>query len=93
MCARGACLEVSLETGQPFSELRRKQPPPYTVIEFGLTFADRAVLYRRLMLASTGWSGPGWWMRCARWPKRVILGTACMSGLGYLQIGYYLRAR
>ena len=32
-------IEVSQETGKPFSELKRKTPPPYTVFQIGLTMA------------------------------------------------------
>jgi tRNA dimethylallyltransferase len=39
-------LEVSLKTGQPFSEQRRRIPPPYRVLQIGLTM-DRAALYAR----------------------------------------------
>ncbi len=39
-------LEVSLKTGKPFSELRRRTPPPYRIFKLGLTM-DRAALYAR----------------------------------------------
>lgn len=39
-------LEVCLETGQPISALQRKQPPPYRIVQHGLTL-ERAALYRR----------------------------------------------
>src|SRR5712692_2940128 len=40
-------LEVCIQTGQPFSVQRRKTPPPFSVLEIGLTM-DRAALYSRL---------------------------------------------
>lgn len=39
-------LEVSLKTGRPFSELRRRVPPPYRILQVGLTM-DRSALYAR----------------------------------------------
>ena len=39
-------LEVSLKTGQPFSVLRRRTPPPYRILRIGLTM-DREALYAR----------------------------------------------
>ena len=39
-------LEVCIKSGQPFSELRRRIPPPYQVLQIGLTM-DRDDLYAR----------------------------------------------
>jgi tRNA dimethylallyltransferase len=41
-------LEVCIVTGKPFSAQRTKSPPPYQVLELGLTIADRESLYNRL---------------------------------------------
>ena len=38
-------LEVYLETGRPISELQRRRPPPYRVLQIGLTM-ERAALYQ-----------------------------------------------
>jgi tRNA dimethylallyltransferase len=40
-------LEVCLKTGRPFSEQRGKAPPPYDIVQIGLTM-DREALYRRV---------------------------------------------
>lgn len=40
-------LEVCLKTGRPFSQQRGKQPPPYAILQFGLTL-ERKTLYRRV---------------------------------------------
>jgi tRNA dimethylallyltransferase len=40
-------LEVSLQTGKPFSQLRTKNSPPYNNLIIGLT-TDRQELYRRI---------------------------------------------
>ncbi len=37
-------LEVCIESGQPFSELQRKRPPAYTILQYGLTM-ERERLY------------------------------------------------
>ena len=42
-------LEVSSQTGKPFSRLRTKTPPPYDTLIIGLT-TDRKELYRRIDL-------------------------------------------
>jgi tRNA dimethylallyltransferase len=39
-------LEVCIKSGQPFSELRRRVPPPYRVLQIGLTM-EREALYAR----------------------------------------------
>ena len=84
-------LEVCLIAGQPISELQRKTPPSYRILQIGLT-RPRPALYRRAddrvdgmmvsglvdevrRLVETGY---GW-----RLPA--------MSGLGYREIGAYLR--
>lgn len=40
-------LEVFLETGTPITILQRKSPPPYRILQIGLTL-DRAMLYTRI---------------------------------------------
>jgi tRNA dimethylallyltransferase len=40
-------LEVCLKSGQPFSEQRGKDPPPYDVLQLGLTM-EREALYARV---------------------------------------------
>ncbi|MBN1936314.1 MAG: tRNA (adenosine(37)-N6)-dimethylallyltransferase MiaA [Anaerolineae bacterium] len=40
-------LEVCLKSGWPFSEQRGKSPPPYRVVQIGLT-TERETLYRRI---------------------------------------------
>ncbi len=88
-------LEVSIISGQPFSAQRRKSAPPYRVLELTLTM-DRATLDDRLdaridtMLARglldevrrlaglNGDSGYDWHL-------------PSISGLGYAQLGAYLR--
>lgn len=84
-------LEVCLLTGQPISELQRKNPPPYRIRQLGVA-RPRPTLYAAIdarvdqmmadglvdevrALAAAGYD----WERPA------------MSGLGYRQVGQYLR--
>jgi tRNA dimethylallyltransferase len=84
-------LEVCLLTGRPISELQARQPPPWRVLWLGVT-RSRAELYTRIdarvdrMVAaglveevrSLADAGYGW-------------GLPAMTGLGYRQIGAFLR--
>jgi len=83
-------LEVYLETGQPISELQRRRPPPYRILQIGLTM-DRPALYQRID------------QRVDRMIERGLVEEVrglveqgygrelpAMSGLGYRQIGCYL---
>lgn len=84
-------LEVCLVTGRPITALQAKQPPPYRFVQLGVT-RPRAELYARIdarvdrmleaglvdevrRLAEAGY----------RWD------LPAMTGLGYRQIGQYLR--
>ncbi len=84
-------LEVYLETGRPISELQRRRPPPYRVLQVGLTM-ERIALYRRID------------RRVERMIERGLVEEVkglveqgygyelpAMSGLGYRQVGCYLR--
>lgn len=84
-------LEVCLVTGQPITELQAKTPPPYEIVQIGVT-RPRPQLYARIdarvdrmieaglvdevrRLAAAGY---GWEL-------------PAMTGLGYRQIGAHLR--
>ena len=84
-------LEVTMLAGRPVSELQAKTPPPYRIFQVGLT-RPRPVLYARIdrrideMLEAglvdevrgLAAAGHAW-------------DLPAMSGLGYRQIGLYLR--
>jgi tRNA dimethylallyltransferase len=84
-------LEVWLATGRPISELQAKEPPPYNVVQIGVT-RPRPILYERIdrrveAMVAAGLveevrglvaAGYGW-------------DLPAMTGLGYRQIGQYLR--
>ena len=84
-------LEVYRKTGSPISRHQRKQPPPYQIVLLGLT-RPRQELYRRID------------RRIEQMMERGLLGEVerlveagygwdqpAMSGLGYRQLGHYLR--
>jgi tRNA dimethylallyltransferase len=84
-------LEVYRETGRPISELQRRKPPPYRILQIGLTM-ERAALYQRID------------QRVDRMVERGLVEEVrklveqgyghelpAMSGLGYRQVGCYLR--
>ncbi|MDY6877394.1 MAG: tRNA (adenosine(37)-N6)-dimethylallyltransferase MiaA [Chloroflexota bacterium] len=86
-------LEVCLLTGQPISEQQRKRPPPYPILQVGLTM-ERAALYARvdrrveaMMVAGLDEevcrllkAGYGWHL-------------PAMSGLGYVQFRPYFEGQ
>jgi len=84
-------LEVYLETGRPISELQRRRPPPYRVLQIGLTM-ERAALYQRIDQRVDRMIERGL-VEEVRWLVEKGYGyeLPAMSGLGYQQIGCYLR--
>jgi len=84
-------LEVCLIAGQPISELQRKTPPPYRVLQVGLT-RPRPALYRRADDRVEGMMAAG----LVDEVRRLVEAgygwhLPAMSGLGYREIGAYLR--
>ncbi|MEA3459368.1 MAG: tRNA (adenosine(37)-N6)-dimethylallyltransferase MiaA, partial [Chloroflexota bacterium] len=84
-------LEVCLETGRLFSEQRGKKPPPYRILLIGLTM-DRERLYRRIdeRVARMIERGLVEEVKCLV-EKGYGYDLPSMSGIGYRQIGMYLR--
>jgi len=82
-------LEVCLKTGRPFSEQRRRVPPPYRMLQLGLTL-ERESLYARAdarveaMLAA-GLPDEVECLRAAGYGWEL----PAMSGLGYIQFRPY----
>ena len=86
-------LEVYLETGQPISELQRKKPPPYRILQIGLTM-DRQELYRRIDERVDRMIEGGLVEEVRELVERgYSYDLPSMSGLGYQQIGMYLRSQ
>jgi tRNA dimethylallyltransferase len=86
-------LEVYLETGQPISELQRKKPPPYRILQIGLTL-DRQALYCRIDERVDRMIEEGLVEEVRGLVERGYgYDLPSMSGLGYQQIGKYLRGQ
>jgi tRNA dimethylallyltransferase len=84
-------LEVYLETGQPMSELQRKKTPPYRILQIGLTM-ERQELYRRIDERVDRMIEEGLVEEVRRLVEQgYSYDLPSMSGLGYQQIGLYLR--
>jgi tRNA dimethylallyltransferase len=84
-------LEVCLKTGRPISEQQKSNPPPYRILQLGLTL-PREALYARVDRRIEAMIAAGL--------EEEVRGLAehgyayelpSMSGLGYQQIGLYLR--
>jgi tRNA dimethylallyltransferase len=86
-------LEVYLKTGQPISELQRKKPPPYRILQLGLTM-ERQELYRRIDERVDRMIEKGLVEEVRGLVERGYgYDLPSMSGLGYQQIGMYLRGK
>ena len=82
-------LEVCLTTGEPFSRLRQKHPPPYRILQIGLTM-DRQRLYARADQRIAAMMAAGLESEV----RRLIEAgydwrLPAMSGLGYIQFRPY----
>lgn len=84
-------LEVYYSTGLPISGLQGKRPPPYRFLILGLT-APRSLLYARIDLRVEDMLHRGLESE-VRWLVAQGYGydLPSMSGIGYRQIGQYLR--
>ncbi len=83
-------LEVILRTGRPFSVQRGKRPPPYRVLQIGLTM-PRPLLYARIDERVERMIAQGLVEETRRLAEAYGWDVPAMSGLGYKQIGAYLR--
>ncbi len=84
-------LEVHRGAEVPFSQLQRKEAPPFNTLIIGLT-ADRAELYRRIDLRVDEMIKQGLVDEVKRLVNRGYdFNLPAMSGIGYRQIGMFLR--
>jgi tRNA dimethylallyltransferase len=84
-------LEVCLVTGTPISELQAKSPPPFQVVQIGLT-RERAMLYQRIDARVDRMIEDGLVEEVQRLAERGYdWALPSLTGLGYQQIGQYLR--
>lgn len=83
-------LEVYLESGQPISELQRKHPPPYAILQYGLTL-DRADLYAQADRRVDEMMAQGFLNEVRRLLEQGYSRTLpAMSGLGYRELAAHL---
>jgi len=84
-------LEVCLVSGRPITELQRKTPPPYRILQIGVT-RPRPELYARIDARVDRMIADG---LVAEVERLAAAGydwqLPAMSGLGYRQIGQHLR--
>jgi len=84
-------LEVYRQLGVPISELQRKQPPPYCVLQIGLT-RPMATLERLIAERVDAMLGNGLVEEVRGLVQRGYgYELPAMSGIGYREIGMYLR--
>jgi len=84
-------LEVCLTTGRRFSELGRASPPPYRITQIGLTM-NRPELYARIDARVERMMEQGLVAEVEALVRRgYSWNLPSMSGLGYREMGAYLR--
>ena len=84
-------LEVCYRLGKPISSLQNASPPPYRVLRIGLTM-PRALLYQRIDARVERMLAAGLVEEVRSLVERGFRHELpAMSGLGYRQIGMYLR--
>lgn len=84
-------LEVYEMTGKPISEQQRAAPPPYHILQIGLTM-EREKLYERINARVDEMLSRGLVEEVRALVERGYdYNLPSMSGLGYRQIGMYLR--
>ncbi len=83
-------LEVTLVTGRPISEQQRRSAPRYRVLQIGLALA-RPQLYQRVDARVDRMMEAGLLDETRRLAQRYGWDVPAMSGLGYAQLGAYLR--
>ena len=85
-------IEVSRATGRPFSEIGRREPPPYRTLILGLT-APRPELHRRIDERVDRMIERGWVEEVQRLlAMGYSLELPALSSLGYREIAGYLKS-
>lgn len=83
-------LEVSLKTGQPFSEQQSKGEPKYDVLEIGIGH-DREVLYERINDRAQLMVDQGLVEEVRGLREKYGCAALAMTGIGYRQVCDYLK--
>ena len=83
-------IEVTMVTGRPFSELQTKQPPPWRIIQIGLT-RPRAALSARADARIEAMFAAGWVDEVARLlDQGYSPDMPSFASLGYREVAAYL---
>jgi tRNA dimethylallyltransferase len=83
-------LEVCIKSGRPFSEQRGKDPPPYKIVQIGLT-VEREALYARIDARVDAMIEHGLVQEVRELVARGYgWSLPAMSGLGYIQLRGYI---
>jgi tRNA dimethylallyltransferase len=83
-------LEVTLKSGEPISSLQTKSPPPYEILQVGLT-RPRVELYQRIDRRIDAMIAAGLVQEVGALGQAYGWDAPALSGLGYRQMGYYVR--
>jgi tRNA dimethylallyltransferase len=84
-------LEVYQETGIPFSQAQRREPPPYRALVIGLTM-ERPLLYERIDRRVETMVEMGWPQEVTHLLERgYSLELPSMSSLGYREMAAYVK--
>lgn len=83
-------LEVFVQSGESFFKQRTRSKPIYQVLQIGLD-VPRAELYSRIDLRVDRQIGEGLIEETSKLAKKYKWSVPSMSGIGYRQIGLYLR--
>lgn len=83
-------LEVCLKTGKPFSQLQRKRKPQFDVLKIGVK-TDLRSLDQRIEKRVEQMIREGLVSEVKRLGQKYSLNLPALSGIGYREIGMYLR--
>lgn len=83
-------LEVCLITGKPFSELRKKGEPIFNTLQIGIK-VPKQILYKKINQRVDEMMECGLTEEVKNLAKKYSFKLPSMSGIGYKQIGMYLK--
>ena len=84
-------LEVSIEAGKPISDLQRKTPPPFRILQYGLTMREKQALLSRADQRVDDMMQQGFLEEVQNLLERGYgRSLASMSGLGYRELSSHL---
>ncbi len=83
-------LEVALTTGESFTHQQKKGRPLYDILQIGIDW-PREVLYERINCRTGAQMAAGLLEETKELAQKYAWELPSMSGIGYRQMGYYLR--